>query len=112
MLDADKHTIELHANEIPIVTELDANEIPVTIHMDGATLVCAVRVAPQDYQDAEVERHDLPAMKGATSTTLPTMDSPNQMILPLTESGEQTSTKECGSKLGIMPPLEAPHFGH
>ncbi len=69
LLGADERVIEC-ANEIPVAKDVVANEIPVTIHMDGATLVCAVCVAPQHYQDAEVERHDLPAMKGATDTTL------------------------------------------
>lgn len=46
-----------------------------TIQMDGETLTCTVRVTPQDYQDAEVERHDLPGMKGATPTTLDELES-------------------------------------
>jgi len=32
-------------------------------------------IFPTDYTDADAERHDLPSLKGATDTELPTLDT-------------------------------------
>ena len=49
-------------------------EKAVQIHEDGTTLTGRDWVFPQDYQTEEVERHDLPSLKGMTDTELPTLE--------------------------------------
>lgn len=45
-----------------------------TIYMDGRRLVGMTWIRPTDWQDADLAAGLLPAMKGATPETLPTLD--------------------------------------
>ncbi len=49
----------------------------VFIHEDGTVLIGTEWIVPREYQTNEVERRELPSMKGVTPRVLPTLDSTN-----------------------------------
>ena len=42
--------------------------------LDGQTLTGTEWIVPDDYATQEVERHDLPSLKGMTDTELPVLE--------------------------------------
>lgn len=56
-------------------TDLDAGEKVVEIVQDGRLMVGTSWVTPTDYQDQEVERHELPSLKGVTPVEWPELEN-------------------------------------
>lgn len=48
---------------------------PVTIHQDGKLLTGSTWVTPQDFATEEVQRKELPSLKGCTPSEWPTLDA-------------------------------------